>query len=215
MVGRSGKSSAGCATVSATSKIICYWPMVWGKIILSTNFYQEMLSDIFNIISCPSSSFHSRLFSFVLGWLLLLRRQRESNALTSCINVILNSTLFIHQTVEKLKVMNAWNSVYKLLLSKLCWNIKLNIFLKDFIYLFLERWRGKEKQRGRNIRVWLPVTRLLLGTLAANPGMCPDWESKWRLFGLQACAQSTNWATPARAKIFERETLLLRLLFFF
>ena len=26
--------------------------------------------------------------------------------------------------------------------------------------------------------------------LAHNPGMCPDWESNWRRFGLQVGAQS-------------------------
>ena len=44
------------------------------------------------------------------------------------------------------------------------------------MYLFLERREGKEKERERNINVWLllmPST----GDLARNPGMCPDWES--------------------------------------
>ena len=45
-------------------------------------------------------------------------------------------------------------------------------FLKrDFIYL--ERGEGREKERERNINVWL----LLVRALACNPGMCPDWES--------------------------------------
>ena len=35
---------------------------------------------------------------------------------------------------------------------------------KDFIYLFLERVEGKEKERERNINVWLPLTCPLLGT---------------------------------------------------
>ena len=37
-------------------------------------------------------------------------------------------------------------------------------FLKDFIYLFLDRGEGREKERERNINVWLPLTRPLLGT---------------------------------------------------
>ena len=41
-------------------------------------------------------------------------------------------------------------------------------FFKDFIYLFvclfLDRREGKEKQRERNINVWLPRMRPLLGT---------------------------------------------------
>ena len=32
----------------------------------------------------------------------------------------------------------------------------------------------------------------LTGDLASNPGMYPDWESNWRLFGLQAHPQSTE-----------------------
>ena len=41
------------------------------------------------------------------------------------------------------------------------------IFLKDFIYLFLERQERREKERERNISVWLPLTHPLLGTCAA------------------------------------------------
>ena len=38
-------------------------------------------------------------------------------------------------------------------------------FLKKyFIYLFLEREEGREKERERNINVWLPLIRPLLGT---------------------------------------------------
>ena len=34
------------------------------------------------------------------------------------------------------------------------------------------------------------------GDLACNPGMCPDWESNWRPFGSQACAQSIELHHP-------------------
>ena len=37
-------------------------------------------------------------------------------------------------------------------------------FFKDFIYLFSERGERREKDRERNINVWLPLTRPLLGT---------------------------------------------------
>ena len=49
-------------------------------------------------------------------------------------------------------------------------------FLKDFIYLFLEREDGKEKERERNINVWLPLTCPRLGT----------WPA------IQACALTGN-----------------------
>ena len=43
-------------------------------------------------------------------------------------------------------------------------NLLKTIFKKDlFIYLFLERGEGREKERERNISVWLPLT-------------CPYWE---------------------------------------
>ena len=32
------------------------------------------------------------------------------------------------------------------------------------------------KERERNINVWLPPVCPLLGDLAHNPGLCPDWE---------------------------------------
>ena len=41
-------------------------------------------------------------------------------------------------------------------------------FLKDFIYLFLDRGEGREKERERNINVWLPLLHPLLGTWSAT-----------------------------------------------
>ena len=41
-------------------------------------------------------------------------------------------------------------------------------FFKDFIYLFLERGEGREKEKERNINVWLPLVRPLLGTWPAT-----------------------------------------------
>ena len=71
-------------------------------------------------------------------------------------------------------------------------------FLKDFIYLFLERVEGREKERERNINVWLPLVHPQRGweDLARNPGMCPDWESNRWPFGSQASAQSTELHQP-------------------
>ena len=59
-------------------------------------------------------------------------------------------------------------------------------FLKDFIYLFLER--GEREKHQCMVASWAPPT----GDLACNPGVCPDWESNQRPFGSQASAQSTE-----------------------
>ena len=82
--------------------------------------------------------------------------------------------------------------------------LSLSLFFKDFIYLFLEREEGREKERERNINVWLPLVH---GDLVNNPGMWPDWELKWRPFGLQAGAQSIEPHQPGLVL-----ELLLRLL---
>ena len=41
-------------------------------------------------------------------------------------------------------------------------------FKKDFTYLFLEKGEGREKERERNINVWLPLMHSLLGTWPAT-----------------------------------------------
>ena len=54
--------------------------------------------------------------------------------------------------------------------------IKDLFFKKDFIYLILDRGEGREKERERNINVWLPLSCPLLGT----------WPTT------QTCAQTGN-----------------------
>ena len=49
-----------------------------------------------------------------------------------------------------------------------------------------------EGERERNISVWLPLARPILGNLALNPGMCADWESNQPPFDLQTSIQSTE-----------------------
>ena len=67
------------------------------------------------------------------------------------------------------------------------------------MFLFLERAEGKEKERERNINVWLPLSCSLLGTWARNPGKCPDWESNQRPFGSQAGTQPTEPRQPGQS----------------
>ena len=42
------------------------------------------------------------------------------------------------------------------------------VLKKDLIYLFLERGEGREKEREKNINVWLPLTHPLTGTWPAT-----------------------------------------------
>ena len=66
-------------------------------------------------------------------------------------------------------------------------------FLKDFIYLFLERGEGRNRRRETSM---LPLALAPTGDPACNPGMCPDWESSWRLFGSQVGTQPTDPHQP-------------------
>ena len=47
------------------------------------------------------------------------------------------------------------------------WRVFL-VFLKDFIYLSLERGEGREKEEEWNINVWLPLVHPVLGTWPAT-----------------------------------------------
>ena len=54
--------------------------------------------------------------------------------------------------------------------------------LKYLIYLFLER--GRKKERGRNINVWLPLERPLLGTWPTTQACALTGNlSNWQPFG--------------------------------
>ena len=68
------------------------------------------------------------------------------------------------------------------------------IFFKFFkrFYLFIFRQREREGEREGEKHQYVVASSVpLTGGLACNPGMCPDWESNLRPFGLQASAQST------------------------
>ena len=72
---------------------------------------------------------------------------------------------------------------------------------KDFIYLFLDRGEGREKEKEGNINVWLLLTRPLPGTWPATQA-CPDWELNPRPFVLQAGTQSTEPHQPGIILLF-------------
>ena len=74
----------------------------------------------------------------------------------------------------------------------LIWGLGL-IFFKKIFYLFNFREREREGEKHQGVVAsHVPPT----GDLAPNPGMCPDWELNWWLFGLQAGAQSTEPHQP-------------------
>ena len=74
--------------------------------------------------------------------------------------------------------------------------IYVRVVFRGFSFLFSERGEGRERDRERNISMWLPLTCPPTGDLARNPGVCPDWESNRRPFGSQARTQSTELHQP-------------------
>ena len=47
-------------------------------------------------------------------------------------------------------------------------------FKKDFIYLFLQRGEGKEKEKETIINMWLPLSCPMLGTWPATQACAPN-----------------------------------------
>ena len=73
--------------------------------------------------------------------------------------------------------------------------------LKIFIYLFLERGEGKEKEGEKHqcvVASCTPPTE----DQAYTPGMCLGWESNQQPFGSQASAQSTEPHHPGLQQVF-------------
>ena len=62
-------------------------------------------------------------------------------------------------------------------------------------YLFLEGGREEDRE-GEKYQCVVALCTPPTWDLACNPGMCPDWESKWRPFGSQVGAQSTEPHQP-------------------
>ena len=69
------------------------------------------------------------------------------------------------------------------------------LFLKDVIYLFLERGEGKEREGEKHQCVIAPYWGL-----ASDPGMCPDWELNCRLFGSQPMLSPLSHSSQGRTQ---------------
>ena len=76
-------------------------------------------------------------------------------------------------------------------------------FLKKMLFIYFQR-EGKEKERERNIHVWLPLTwPPYWGTWPATHvgcSMCPDWESNQRPFGSQPALNPLNYTSQGFVK---------------
>ena len=66
-----------------------------------------------------------------------------------------------------------------------------HLFFVKILFTFRERGREGERERGKHQYV-VASSAPRIGDLAHNPGMCPDWESNQRPFGLQASIQSAE-----------------------
>ena len=79
---------------------------------------------------------------------------------------------------------------------------------KDFIYLFLDREDGWEKE-GEKHQCVVASHAPRTGDLAHNPGMCPDWESNQRPTSLQAGTQSTEPQQPGLQQLYTASITIL------
>ena len=75
-------------------------------------------------------------------------------------------------------------------------------FKQDFIYSFPERGEGREKERERNINVWLPLICPLLGTWPTTLACALTGNRTEDPFGSQAGTQSTEPHQPGPKAIY-------------
>ena len=54
---------------------------------------------------------------------------------------------------------------------------------RNMYKLHMDKAKGREKERDKNINVWLPLAQPPTENLGPNPSMCSGWESKWQPFG--------------------------------
>ena len=74
--------------------------------------------------------------------------------------------------------------------------LKIRYFLKDFIYLFLDREEGRE----RDINVWLPLSHPLLVPQPTTQACALDWELNLQQLRFIS-RHSIHWAIPTRTII--------------
>ena len=82
------------------------------------------------------------------------------------------------------------------------------MFFKDFIYLYLERGEGREKERERNISVFASHVAPS-GHLARTPGMCPDWESNQQHLDSQPMLNPLSYTSQGRFPILNIGSILI------
>ena len=81
-------------------------------------------------------------------------------------------------------------------------------FLNIYLFIFREKERNGERE-GEKHQCMVASCAPPTGDLTRNPGMCPDWESNRRHFGLQSGAQSTEPHQLGRASAFYMEMGLM------
>ena len=87
-------------------------------------------------------------------------------------------------------------------------------FLRFYLFLFLQRVEGREKEKERNIDVQ-EIHRSVAshmdptGDLAHNPGTCPDQELNQETPGSQVATQSTEPHQPGPPYIFFKDFIYL------
>ena len=105
-----------------------------------------------------------------------------------------------HEKDNIVNISSLWSSNLANIFHKSFFTIiclcSIFFFLKDFIYLFLERGEGKEKERARNIIVWLPLVCLLLETWPTTQACALTGNRTWDLLVHSLC--SIHWTIPAR-----------------
>ena len=88
--------------------------------------------------------------------------------------------------------MSVFESVTVIHSQAMSFNDFLFIYFKDFIYLFLEGSKGREKEKHQCV---VASHAPPPGHLACNLDMCPHWESNRRHFGSQSALNPLSYTS--------------------
>ena len=77
-----------------------------------------------------------------------------------------------------------------------------NMLFFKILFIFRERGRKGERE-GEKQQCIVASHMAFTGDLARNPGMCPDWESNRRPFGLQTGLNPLSHTSHGKIMLFE------------
>ena len=159
------------------------------KLTLFSNSYILYNSNIFQYILLTNIYSQLRQRKFLPQKILLCPL---TSVLTLPLLLITLDLISISVRLLSSRMRDKWNLT---VCTSLCL-VSSFLFLINILFIYFQRGEGREKERQRNINVWLPLVRPLLRTWPTTQACTLGWELNRQPFVLQAGTQSTEPHQP-------------------